>query len=413
MLSFPVFWALGLPWLWGPVVTFPMLVYLLRRLSSLRTPKGFGIWILFLGWTLVSATQLLQYGADRWFAFFYRSNFYYSATIAFLFFFNVERDRIPYRSVVRAIAAFWVVVIALGVVALVAPKHQRFTSPAAKLLPSAVLADRTIYQQAYPQFAQDVNIIGWAVPRPSAPFAASNVWGSNVALTTPFALLAFQMTKRRRTRLLLAAAFAVGLVPFVMSLNRGAWGALSAGVLYAAVRAVVRRGGWSKILKVAVPLLIVIAAIFVSPLGGIIGARLAHPHSNAGRLAGDEEASRRVMDSPILGYGTPLPSEDDPTMRHSVGTHGQIWLVLFSQGFPGLILYLAFFGFVFLHTRRARDPQELWTHVLVLIAVMMMPVYGILGSGLMVLMSVIAVTFRDDRQPRPQPLLEPEASPWQ
>ncbi len=169
MLSFPVFWALGLPWLWGPIVTLPMLVYLLRRLSTLRTPKGFGIWVLFLGWMLVSATQLLQYGANRWFAFVYRGNFYYSATIAFLFFFNVERHRIPYRSLVRAIAAFWVVVIALGVVALVAPKHQRFTSPAARLLPSAVLADRTIYQQAYPQFAQDVNIIGWPVPRPSAP----------------------------------------------------------------------------------------------------------------------------------------------------------------------------------------------------------------------------------------------------
>ncbi len=238
------------------------------------------------------------------------------------------------------------------------------------------------------------------------------MWGSNVALTAPFVILAYQMAKRRRTRLFLAAAMAVGLVPFVMSLNRGAWGALSVGVVYAGVRAVVRRGGWSKILKVAVPLLIVIAAIFVSPLGGIISARIAHPHSNAGRLAGDAEATRRVMDSPILGYGTPLPSEDDPTMRHSVGTHGQIWLVLFSQGFPGLILYLGFFAFVFIHTRRARDPQELWTHVLVLVAVMMMPVYGILGSGLVVLMSVIAITLRDDAQPRPQPLLEPEASPW-
>jgi O-antigen ligase len=103
-----------------------------------------------------------------------------------------------------------------------------------------------------------------------------------------------------------------------------------------------------------------------------------------------------VWASPIFGYGAPLPSEDDPSANHNVGTHGQIWLVMFSQGIPGLVLYLGWFGVAFWRTRRARDPQELWTHTLILIAVAMMPVYGILGTGLLVLMSAIAVTLRDD-----------------
>jgi polysaccharide biosynthesis protein PslJ len=392
-LSYPLFWALGVPWLWGPAITLPMLVYLFRRLPALRVPRGFGLWVLFLGWMLVTGTQLLELGPDRWIAFVYRGSFYYSATVAFLFFFNVERESLSFRTLVRALAAFWIVLIALGFVALLVP-HGRFTSPAAKLLPSAVLSDKSIYLQAYPQLAQNMNIIGEPIPRPAAPYGASNVWGMNVALTTPFALLAFRFAERRRTKLLLGGAIALGLVPFVLSLNRGAWVAVCLGVVYAASRSVLRRGGWSKMLRVAVPILLVVGAITLTPLMGVIDARIARGHSNEGRLAGDLEATRRVWASPILGYGAPLPSEDE-SANHNVGTHGQIWLVMFSQGIPGLMLYLGWFGVVFWKTRRARDPQELWTHTLVLVALAMMPVYGILGTGLLVLMSGIAVTLRD------------------
>jgi polysaccharide biosynthesis protein PslJ len=394
-LSYPLFWALGVPWLWGPIVTLPMLVYLFRRLPILRVPRGFGLWVLFLGWMLVTGAQLLEYGPDRLIAFVYRGSFYYSATVAFLFFFNVDRKNLPFRSLVRALAAFWVILIALGFVALVAP-HGRFTSPAARLLPASVLSDKSIYLQAYPQFAQDMNIIGRPIPRPAAPYGASNVWGMNLALTTPFVLLAYRFAERRRTKLLLGGAIAAGLVPFVLSLNRGAWVAVCLGLVYAASRSLLRRGGLSKILRIAVPVVLVVGAITLTPLMGVIDARIAHGHSDEGRLAGDQEATRRVWASPIFGYGAPLPSEDNVSANHNVGTHGQIWLVMFSQGIPGLALYLGWFVVAFWRTRRARDPLELWTHTLILIAVAMMPVYGILGTGLLVLMSAIAVTLRDD-----------------
>jgi hypothetical protein len=118
--------------------------------------------------------------------------------------------------------------------------------------------------------------------------------------------------------------------------------------------------------------------IFLSPLRGIIDARLAHPHSNEGRLEQSQEAARRATQSPLIGYGAPLPSEDED-IGHNIGTHGQIWLVIFSHGFPALGLYLGFFGFMAWHFRRCRTQSELWAHTLVLMALLMMPVYGFLS----------------------------------
>ena len=54
--AFPIWWALGLSSLIWVLAAVPMLVRLLAR-GRVRVPKGFGLWLAFLFWMLLSATQ--------------------------------------------------------------------------------------------------------------------------------------------------------------------------------------------------------------------------------------------------------------------------------------------------------------------------------------------------------------------
>ena len=93
-LSYPLFWFLGIPWLWGITLTLPMTVVLISDIKHVRVPRGFWIWVLFLAWQLLSGVQLVAYGPDRVMAFMFRFFEYYTGTILLLWFFNSDEERI-------------------------------------------------------------------------------------------------------------------------------------------------------------------------------------------------------------------------------------------------------------------------------------------------------------------------------
>ena len=397
-LSYPIFWFLGIPWLWGLTLTMPMTVSLMSDLRSVRVPRAFWVWILFLSWQLLSGVQLAAIGPDRIMAFMFRFFEYYTGTILLLWFFNSDAQRFRWRHLVNAGACLWAATIVLGTLGLLLPGYTLQTL-GSKVLPSALMNIDLVADMALPKLSQFQNIIGSRIARPAAPFSFTNGWAANVAIFTPFALMAFSQTRRNGLRLALAGLLVFALIPFISSVSRGAWIGLAFGVVYAAVRVSIRKGAGLKVLKVALALVTVSLIIFLSPLRGIIDARLANPHSNQGRIEQSQEAARRATQSPFFGYGAPLPSEDED-VGHNIGTHGQIWLVIFSHGFPGLALYLGFFGFVAWHFRRCRTQSELWAHTLVLMALIMMPVYGFLSLNFGITMAALGIAFRDELLPR-------------
>ncbi len=407
-LSYPVFWFLGFPWLWGLTLTLPMTVALISDIRHVRVPRGFWIWVLFLAWQLLSGAQLLAYGPDRVMAFMFRFFEYYTGTILLLWFFNSDEERFPWSQLVKAGACLWATTIILGTLGLLFPGFTLHTL-ASKVLPSGLMNIPLVSDMALPKFSQVQNIIGAKIARPAAPFSFTNGWAANVAIFTPFAMMAFSYTRRGAVKLALAGLMVFALIPFISSVSRGAWLGLGFGVIYAAIRVSIRKGAGLKVLKVAIGLITFGLIIFLSPLRGIIDARLAHPHSNEGRLEQSTEAARRATQSPLIGYGAPLPSEDED-VGHNVGTHGQIWLVIFSHGFPALALYLGFFGFAAWHFRRCRTQSELWAHTLVLMALLMMPVYGFLSLNYDITMAALGIAFRDELLPH-TPWGDPEIGP--
>jgi hypothetical protein len=237
-----------------------------------------------------------------------------------------------------------------------------------------------------------MTFLGYPVPRPSALFTYTNEWGSAFALLTPLAIWGLPWLRSRigqGARILMAAAF----VPVLISLNRGLWITLTAGLVYAMLRL-----AGSKARKTAgrvmLGVVLVVPIILLSPLRGLVMDRLETGHSDSTRSGLYDETIARTADSPLLGYGGPLPSV---TGKHvpDVGTQGQLWMVLFSHGVPGAVLFIGFFVYVFARTWRPRSSLGFWCHVTLLIGLLQMPVYGMLPVQLHILMVVAALALRD------------------
>jgi hypothetical protein len=125
--GFPIWWALGLSAVICILFAIPMLAWLLARGGRLRVPKGFGLWLAFLFWMLLSSTQLDE--ARRWYAFSYRGVLYLSMTVMFVYVYNLPRSAMPTRRIVLALALFWAAVIGFGFAALAAPTPRTCSTP--------------------------------------------------------------------------------------------------------------------------------------------------------------------------------------------------------------------------------------------------------------------------------------------
>ena len=121
---------------------------------------------------------------------------------------------------------------------------------------------------------------------------------------------------------------------------------------------------------------------------------MSTPHSNNRRVSLYEEAVRGAAESPLFGFGAPRPSKWNPNAP-SVGTQGQIWLVLFSNGYPGMLLFVAWFLATLWWFRSVGDPVGFWIHVMLVIMFLQLAVYGLLPVQIHIVMLGIALAWRE------------------
>jgi O-antigen ligase len=386
---FPLWWLLGLSAIVWVLAAVPMLAWLLAH-QGVRVPKGLGLWAAFLFWMLLSATQLDE--ARRWYAFSYRAVLYLSMTVMFLYVYNLPRAAMPTRKAVLALTVFWAAVIGFGFLALAFP-NVRLTTPVMRVLPGGVAASPFVQDLFAARLAQVQTFVGYALPRPAAPFTYTNEWGGAVGLLTPIALAGLGVLRsyllRNVVRLLLVAS----LVPIVVSANRGLWAGLGAGLLYAAVRVAVR-GNARALLAILAFLAVVAAAVTLTPLERYVSDRLANPHSNERRESLGEQALRGTLEAPVFGHGGPRPSQETPNAPE-IGTHGQVYLVAFSQGLPGLAFFLGWWLWALLVTARGATGPPLWTHVVLLVGCLEFLYYDMMPTQLHLMMVVAALAWRE------------------
>ena len=366
---FPLWWALGLAGFIWVILAVPMAMSLVMR-SRVRAPRGFGIWLLFLFWMLASGVMLDE--GIRWIPFLFRAGQYFSATILLLYIYNAPRSLLSDRRVILSMVALWVVTVIGGYLGIVLAGHS-FATPVERLLPRGIASNAYVQTMVHPGFGQVAAFLGYPWPRPNAPFEYTNDWGASFALLMPFVLLAFRRYRGALGRNFMRGMVVASIVPLVVSMNRGLWLSLSLGIIYAGFR-LAAQGRTRPLASMLLGLAVIGLILGFSPLRGLIEQRFEHQHSNEGRLTLYQEATAGVLESPLLGYGSPQPN-DNPNFP-SVGTQGQLWLLLYSHGFPGAFLFIAWYVSVAWRLRRGRDDLNLWMQVVVVISIVQLAFYG-------------------------------------
>lgn len=413
LVLYPVLWALGLGTLGIFLLAVPMAVGLFKR-RPVRVPPGFGLWLLFLLWLLVSTSMLglnppgtlPETISHRILPVAFNVAGYLAATVALLYAGNLTEEEFPRKRLVRQLGWLFVVVVGGGLLGTFVPTFQ-FTSPVEHLLPASVATNGFVQSLVHPSAAQLQEVLGYTAPRPSAPFGYTNTWGNCLALLIGWFVLSWLHKQRPGRRLLGLVILALSLIPIVYSINRGLWVGLGLAVLFMGVR-LAARGRWGVLTAIVATLVVAGVVLMVSPLATIITERLDHPKSNDIRSFTIEQTLEVLPYSPVLGLGSTraaLGSSNSIAVGQNancgkcgnptIGSNGQVWLLLIAQGLGGVALYVGFFIRSLWAYRRDRTPIGDAGLLALLLPMWFMLVYNSLTMPLMISMLSIALLWRN------------------
>lgn len=391
---YPVWWAMGFEAPIWPIMAVPMAAWLLRHRDHVRAPKGFGVWLVFLLWVLVSAVSL--HDLNRVAAYTYRDVLYITSAILLLYTFNLPRDKVPTRRLMLMLLALWTASVVGGILGILFP-GVGFRSPLERLLPHSIVAIPFVEALVHPRLGSIDSLYG--VPRPSVLFSYTNDWGAAMGVLMPLALYAMRYLRTKRYRLLVSALLVVSLIPVIVSINRGLWVSMAVAAIYVAVRAGFR--GNVRVIAAGLAGTAVLGALVVfTPLSNVILDRLATSNTST-RATLYHAATNSVIASPLLGYGAPLSSTTlENSNNVSIGTHGQLWTLLVSQGFPGAGLFLLFLIAMLVKTWHV-SMWGLWPHSVIVVGLVQSLFYDPLPAPLAIVMLSIVLCWRNVTEASP------------
>ena len=415
LVGYPVWWALGLGALVFPIAAIPMAWHLKQR-AHIEVPPWFGLWLLFVGWSLLGAVVLginapdtlpttFAQGLD---AYVLRSLQYLGATVVLLYVGNLTEVEVPKLRIVKWLSVLFVVTLGGGFLGLAMPSLQ-WKSPVELLLPGPLAARRGIVSMVHPQVAQIQDVIGMGDPRPNAPFEFTNAWGNNLSILIIWFVIWAIVYGTARRRLPGLATLAIAVVPIIYSLNRGLWLGLAIAVCYATFRLAIAGRPW--LIGVLVGVAAVgIAVLAVTPLGSVVESRADAGHSNQVRSSLAQKSIDGGIASPLIGYGgtrETIGSDESIAIgatvecprcgNRTIGSTGHAWNVLYSHGFVGLGAFLGFFIGILWRYRRDSSPIAIAAHTIILVQMLYVFVYVGISSTLSLVMISVALLWRSDR----------------
>lgn len=385
--GYPLWWALGIADFSWILFAFVMAAYLVAR-GSVRVPRGFGMWLLFLLWVGLSATQLLSVGDLSFFG--YRALQNLSATVLFIYVYNA-RESITDRYLTGAASLLWVTTIIGGYLGMLLPSVV-YRSPLSFVLPQALLGNDLINRMVIRRFSQ-FNADSWVevAPRPSAPYLYTNNWGNAYALLLPLVLIYLFESRGTRRFWWVLASIPISLIPAISTMNRGMFIGVGVAVVYIGVRYLLMG---KPFVAIACAAAIAIAAIVLvtSPVNAELQDRLDSSGTNESRSTVYLETLQDVAQSPLLGMGTPRANEN-PKLP-PVGSHGQFWIVMHSHGVPAMIFFVGWFVSVYFKGVRRTDFTGIASGAVVLVSLVQFTFYGFVPVGMALLMAACALTLR-------------------
>lgn len=409
LVGYPVWWALGFGGLSVVVLAVPMAVILWRR-RPIRLPRGLGLWALLLAGYALSALTLGEmppdtYGAlssGRIVGYVMRLALYVALLIMVLYLGNLTQKELPQLRLVRMLGVLFATTVAGGLLGVFFPRFE-FTSPVERLLPGWISGNSFVQNIIHPTAAQIQKVLGHASPRPEAPFEWANAWGSNVSVLLIWFVVGWWVYGGRHRKAAAVVLVALASIPIVYSLNRGLWIGLGIAALYVMLRV----GGKT---RVAIGAAAAGAALVfaLSPLASLVSQRLDNPHSNDIRAFTVSATIQAAGYSPVIGFGntrnalgnhrtiTTGKTEWCGECGHPpLGSDGQLWLLIITQGFVGAALYVAFFAGALTRHWRDRSPIGLAGVLVMLLVLLYMFVYDGLVTPLNLYLISFALLWRN------------------
>ncbi len=411
-----IWWALGLGELAVIVLAVPMAWQLVRSGASVRFPRGFLIWAVFVVWVLASLSML---GADppgtlpgsaseRLIPAAYRLGSFAAAAVVLVYAGNLDLIRYPQRKLARVLGSGFLWVALGGYLGMFAPLFE-FTSPLEILLPGGLRSDKFVLSFVHPIAAQVQDFLGYEAPRPAAPFGYTNAWGHAFALLLPWFVVGFVVYARGWRRLAGVAFIAAAMVPAIASMNRGMWVAIALLVAYIVIRQFLQGRLMVTVGAVMVTLLAG-AVIALSPLGALIEQRLENGRSDNIREFSTEKALELGAQSPVLGFGstrTTYGSAESIAVGKTpecpncgnipIGINGQLWSEIVGRGYVGAVLYVGTFAMLVWRFRRDTTPIGLAAHAGLVLMLWCMFVYPSLVVPLAVAFTSWAALWRNQQ----------------
>lgn len=419
LAGWPVWWALGIENQIFILFAIPMArqLYLsrARRGRRVRFPRGFGIWMLFMivilagfaGLALTAPETIASSVANRYFAWTYRAFDYTAAVILLLYAGNLTERELPRQRLAWLLGLVGIYAVAGGLLGVVDP-HLSFTSPIAHLLPAKIQAG--LSASLNPGTAE--NMTSGLTGRVKAPFTFTNQWGNAIAITLPWLLVAWRSYGTRRQGRLAVAIAALAIIPIVLSQDRGLWIGLMVGIVYFAVRLALH-GKVALLVGLCGSLALVAVVILASPLSTLISQRLQNGKSNSIRGSLTQIAITDAESSPIIGYGDTRHMIGSPQSiavgsnaschscgNTSVGSNGQLQMLLVTSGFLGAGLYISFFGYSAWRYRRDTTPYGMVGEFVLILGFVFMTVYEAAGPVLAFTMLAVALMWKNDTELR-------------
>lgn len=429
LVLYPLWWVLGLGTLIVFFLAVPMVMHLARRRPVL-VPPGFGLWLAFLAVTVASTAMLganppgtlPESASHRVIGVLFTLAGYLAVTIIVLYAGNLTEQEYPRQRLVRQLAGFFVLVVAGGLLGVVAPRFQ-FTSPVERLLPPSIAQNIFVQSLIHPASSQLQAVLGYVSGRPSAPFGYTNTWGNCLALLLGFFVISWLGRGGRGRRLAGVLILALAAIPIVYSLNRGLWIGLALAVGFTVLRLTLR-GSLMALTSLIVGVLLVGGLLTLSPLSGVIQGRLENQNSNNIRTFTTVRTLEVVGSSPVIGFGTTraaLGSSNSIAVGRGsscprcgnapLGSNGQLWAVLISQGYLGTLLYVGFFLRSMWAYRRDQSPIGDAGLLVLFLSLWFMLVYNALTMPLVFCFLAIALLWRNSREDveTPAPSAQPVA----
>ncbi|MDC4233630.1 O-antigen ligase family protein [Actinomyces sp. B33] len=393
VLSFAGFlaaWALGIGDLIWPVAAL-LMVFSWAGATNLSLPPATALWGLFLLWA--TASLVMNDTAGRLIGALYRVVLYASAGVIYVHLHNARR-RIPIRVVTSAMTWFLLSVTAGGFLGMAFPSLVLRT-PMSWVVPGALASNDLVHDMVFRRTAQ-WNPEAWnqVAPRPSAPFLYANQWGNVYSLVLPLAVLNIVYARTLARRVATALVVLASFVPAAATQNRGMAIGLLVVLAWTGVQAL-RRGRAAPVIAGAAVLVLAALAWVVSPASEAFFHRLEASPSTTDRYELYRLTIESVLQSPLLGWGSPRPAGS--AWLPSVGTQGQLWLLMQSHGFVGLGLFLAFFLVLAVRAARRTDACGAVAGG-VIAATLVETVYYGMTSGLAVSMVAAALVARPEEE---------------